>query len=355
MKVLTLKLPNCSYNIHIEKNLLNNIGLKVKNLYSGSSIVIITDENVKQLYYKKLSESLLDNGFNIKLICIKPGEQSKSLNNLNSIYYKLSEFGINRNNLIISFGGGVVGDLTGYAASTYLRGIPYIQIPTTLLAQVDSSVGGKVAVNLDCGKNLVGSFYHPLAVFIDTSTLCTLSNRVFADGMAEVIKYGAIKSKSLFNNLLSYKNRDVVMNHIDDVILECCSIKKSIVELDEKDTGLRMLLNFGHTLGHAVEKYYNYNKFTHGEAVALGMSVFTYKSEQLGITQKDSYNLLKNLLSLHSLPVSLPVDIKMKTIIDTILMDKKSKDNSIDIVLLKSIGNAFLQNTDKLDINNYLI
>ena len=189
---------------------------------------------------------------------VKAGEESKSFETLLKVYDKLLDFKINRGDIIIALGGGVVGDMTGFAASTFLRGIPLIQIPTTLLAQVDSSVGGKVAVDLPRGKNLVGSFYNPKAVFIDPLLLGTLSDKYVCDGMGEVIKYGAIKDRELFYKLLDYENKEAVLKDIDKIIYNCCRIKATMVEADERDTGERMLLNFGHTIGHAIEQFFNY-------------------------------------------------------------------------------------------------
>lgn len=236
--------------------------------------------------------------------------------------------------MIITLGGGVIGDLGGFAASTFLRGVDFVQMPTSLLAQVDSSVGGKVAVDLERGKNLVGSFYHPKLVLIDPNVLETLSERFFRDGMAEVIKYGCIKDKEFFYFLKSLKNKEEVMNNIEKVIHKCCFIKKCVVENDEKDTGERMLLNFGHTLGHAIETYYNFKKFTHGEAVAIGMYEISKIAENKGLTNQGVSEEIKDILIQYNLPYEVEIE-ESSEILDTIALDKKNIDNVLKVVLLK--------------------
>ena len=275
---------------------------------------------------------------------LAPGEKTKSFSTLPSIYNELLDFKLTRKELIITLGGGVIGDLGGFAASTFLRGVSFIQIPTSLLAQVDSSVGGKVAVDLEKGKNLVGSFYQPKAVFIDPDVLNTLPEKFYKDGMAEVIKYGCIKDRDFFYMLKSLKSREEVMNNIEDILYKCCYIKKSVVERDEKDLGERMLLNFGHTLGHAIEKYYNFTGYSHGEAVAIGMYNISLKSEDEGITEKGVAEEIKEILINYDLPYK--VDIKDNNkIIDTISLDKKNIGNVLKVILLKSIGESIIYDT----------
>lgn len=266
---------------------------------------------------------------------------------------RLLDFEITRGDLIIAFGGGVVGDLTGFVSSTLLRGIPFVQIPTSLLAQVDSSIGGKVAVNLSKGKNLIGSFYHPEAVYIDPDLLKTLDKRFLYDGMAEVIKYGCIRDENLFQNLLKYNGDKELFDNIEEIIYRCCKIKKDIVESDEKDIGERMLLNFGHTIGHIIEKYFKYEKYTHGEAVAIGMYHISKKSENMGITQKGTANKIKKILIKYKLTHELP-DMNKKEVIETIALDKKNKGDDINLILLKRIGDSFLKKVDRKDVNMYV-
>jgi len=343
-KKLFVDLKENSYNILIEKGLLNKLGEELKNIYFGEKIFIITDENVDKYYGSKVKDELDKIGYKTRKMVLAPGEKTKSFSTLPSIYNELLDFKLTRKELIITLGGGVIGDLGGFAASTFLRGVSFIQIPTSLLAQVDSSVGGKVAVDLEKGKNLVGSFYQPKAVFIDPDVLNTLPEKFYKDGMAEVIKYGCIKDRDFFYMLKSLKSREEVMNNIEDILYKCCYIKKSVVERDEKDLGERMLLNFGHTLGHAIEKYYNFTGYSHGEAVAIGMYNISLKSEDEGITEKGVAEEIKEILINYDLPYK--VDIKDNNkIIDTISLDKKNIGNVLKVILLKSIGESIIYDT----------
>ncbi|MDB2110826.1 3-dehydroquinate synthase [Clostridium paraputrificum] len=343
-KKLFVDLKENSYNILIEKGLLNKLGEELKNIYFGEKIFIITDENVDKYYGSKVKDELDKIGYKTRKMVLAPGEKTKSFSTLPSIYNELLDFKLTRKELIITLGGGVIGDLGGFAASTFLRGVSFIQIPTSLLAQVDSSVGGKVAVDLEKGKNLVGSFYQPKAVFIDPDVLNTLPEKFYKDGMAEVIKYGCIKDRDFFYMLKSLKSREEVMNNIEDILYKCCYIKKSVVERDEKDLGERMLLNFGHTLGHAIEKYYNFTGYSHGEAVAIGMYNISLKSEYEGITEKGVAEEIKEILINYDLPYK--VDIKDNNkIIDTISLDKKNIGNVLKVILLKSIGESIIYDT----------
>lgn len=343
-KNLFVDLKENSYNILIEKGLLNKLGEELKNIYFGEKIFIITDENVDKYYGSKVKDELDKIGYKTRKMVLAPGEKTKSFSTLPSIYNELLDFKLTRKELIITLGGGVIGDLGGFASSTFLRGVSFIQIPTSLLAQVDSSVGGKVAVDLEKGKNLVGSFYQPKAVFIDPDVLNTLPEKFYKDGMAEVIKYGCIKDRDFFYMLKSLKSREEVMNNIEDILYKCCYIKKSVVERDEKDLGERMLLNFGHTLGHAIEKYYNFTGYSHGEAVAIGMYNISLKSEDEGITEKGVAEEIKEILINYDLPYK--VDIKDNNkIIDTISLDKKNIGNVLKVILLKSIGESIIYDT----------
>jgi 3-dehydroquinate synthase len=353
MKTLSINLTNKNYTIFIKRDIFNEIGNYLNNNFNGNKIAIITDFNLRDLYSDVLLKIIKKAGFDSKLIAIKPGEESKTMSCLQQVYTQLSSFKIGRGDLIFTLGGGVVGDLGGYAASTYLRGIPYIQIPTSLLAQVDSSIGGKVAVDLPEGKNLVGNFYHPNAVFIDPNILKTLDKRFLHDGLAEVIKYGCIKEKSILDKLLSYKNDTELLDNIEEIIYMCCKIKKSVVEIDEKDFGERMLLNFGHTLGHAIEKYYNYKKYTHGEAVGIGMLETTKKSEQLEITREETSSLIEKLLIKYNLPSQLP-EMNTLDLLDTIALDKKNCGESINLILLKTLGSGFIKKIKLKDISLYI-
>lgn len=353
MCTLEVKLPQKKYSIIIEKGILGNIGGEVKKIYSGRKIAIITDSNVEKLYGKEMINSLNEHDFETKIIAVEPGEKSKSLDTAMDIYNELLDFEITRGDMVIAFGGGVVGDLAGFVASTLLRGIPFIQIPSTLLAQIDSSVGGKVAVNLPQGKNLVGSFYHPEVVFIDPDLLKTLDKRFLYDGMAEVIKYGCIRDKGLFTKLMEIKDEEELFNNMEEIIKNCCSIKRDIVERDEKDTGERMLLNFGHTIGHAIEKHFRYKEYTHGEAVAVGMYSITKRSEKLGITDVGTAKLIEEMIVKYNLPYEMP-DTNKEKIIGAIGLDKKNKGDSLNIVLLHRIGESFIKKINRKDIDKYL-
>ncbi|WP_298840636.1 3-dehydroquinate synthase [Clostridium sp.] len=353
MHNIEVKASSGSYPIYIENGLLSEIGVEVKKIYKGRRIAVVTDSNVDKFYGQKVINSLKESGFEPFKIVVKAGEESKSFGTLLEVYDKLLDFKINRGDIIIALGGGVVGDMTGFAASTFLRGISLIQIPTTLLAQVDSSVGGKVAVDLPRGKNLVGSFYMPKAVFIDPLLLQTLNDKYLNDGMGEVIKYGAIKDNDLFNTLMKYENKQALLSEIDKIIYTCCSIKANIVEIDEKDTGERMLLNFGHTIGHAIEQFFNFTKYSHGEAVAMGMYSITKLGEELGLTKIGTSIAIKEILIKYNLPWELP-EIRTQAIIETISHDKKNIGGSMNLILIDSIGNSFIQKIDKTKIENYL-
>lgn len=343
-KKLFVDLKENSYNIIIEKGLFNRLGEEIKKVYSGKKIFIITDTNVDKYYGKKVEDSLNKVGFTTKKLVLEAGEKTKSFQTLPTIYNELLDFKLTRKELIITLGGGVIGDLGGFAAATYLRGIPFIQVPTSLLAQVDSSVGGKVAVDLEAGKNLVGNFYQPKAVLIDPEVLNTLTDEFYRDGLGEVIKYGCIKDKEFFNKLDSLSSREEVMDNIEDIIYTCCNIKRQVVENDEKDLGERMLLNFGHTLGHAIEKYYNFTGYSHGEAISIGMYNITVLSEELGITKKGISDKIKNILIKHKLPYEVELSDN-QAVIDTIALDKKNLGNTLKVILIKDIGDSMIYDT----------
>ncbi len=337
MKTLRVNLVGKEYDILIEKKLIESVGAIIGERFSPSKIVVVTDDNVNALYGDKVKTSLEKAGFNVKLVSLTPGEQTKSLEQLSYLYSEALSFSITRKDMIIALGGGVIGDLTGLMAATLLRGIPFVQIPTTLLAQVDSSVGGKVAIDVKEGKNLVGAFYQPKLVIIDTDVLNSLSDRVFFDGLAEVIKYGLIADKELFELLNNCSSRAELMQSIDDVVHNCCDIKRKVVEEDEHDTGLRMILNFGHTLGHVAEKEYNYEAYTHGQAVGFGMYLISLIGEKQGLMPAKTAEKIKDVLK----KFDLPYEISLKNpIADTLGLDKKNEGKDINIVLLKEIGKA---------------
>jgi len=334
-----------SYPLNIKKGILKNTGEQVSSVFNGKKIVIITDKNVDRYHGEVLSKSLILNGFLIEKIVLDPGEQTKQLAKLSDVYSQLVNFRLTRSDLIIAFGGGVIGDLAGYVAATFLRGIQLIQIPTTLLAQVDSSVGGKVAVDLPEGKNLVGAFYHPSMVLIDPNILETLTDETFSAGMAEVVKYGCIKDKIFFDFLRQLHSREDLMGNIEYIIKQCCEIKKNVVKLDEKDTSERMLLNFGHTLGHAIEAHYNYEKYTHGMAISIGMVKINQMAEDKGLSPKGTTAQIKQILKQYHLPIELENSSDYNEIIQLISRDKKHLDNQLTVILLGQVGDAFRYKT----------
>lgn len=344
MKELLVDLGENSYNIEIEKGLIKDVSKSVRKVFNGEKIFIITDKNVDKFYGDIVLNSLKKDGFNVAKYAVEPGEGSKSFKTLPLIYDKLLDFKLTRKDLIITLGGGVVGDLGGFVSATFLRGVSFIQIPTSLLSQVDSSVGGKVGVDLDRGKNLVGSFYQPKRVLIDPNVLNTLEDKFYKDGMGEVIKYGFIKDKNLYILLNSLNSREEVMDHIEDIIYTCCNIKREIVEKDEKDLGERMVLNFGHTLGHAIEKHYGFSKFTHGEGVSIGMYLITRLAEKKGLTKENLSDKIKEILIRYGLPYNVEIN-DMEDIIETISLDKKNMGSTLKIIIIKEIGNAKIYNT----------
>lgn len=350
---LKISHPQGEYPIFIKSGLINDLGENLKKLHNNRKLALITDNNVFNIYGEKIINNLSTDGYEIKTIKIKPGENSKSLDNLNYIYNELVEYNLTKSDLIVTLGGGVIGDLGGFAASTFLRGIPYVQVPTTLLSQVDSSVGGKVAINLPKGKNLVGSFYHPKGVYIDPEVLNTLDKRYFYDGMAEVIKYGCIRDKNLFYKLLSYNDKNELFDDMGKIIYTCCKIKSDIVKVDERDKGLRMILNFGHTIGHGIEKIFDYEGYTHGEGVAIGMYNITKKSEEMGITAQNTSQKIMEILKKYNLPYSMP-KLDYNKLIDSIYLDKKSRGDMINLILLKEIGDGFIYPINKGKIDKFI-
>lgn len=353
MRKIEVNIPNNNYELLIKKGLINNIGYEVAKVYKGDKIAIVTDEKVDKFYGDIVEESLKKEGFSAVKIVLKPGEKTKSMEQVMGLYDLLLDFGINRGNLIIALGGGVIGDLTGFCASTLLRGIPYIQIPTSLLAQIDSSIGGKVAIDLPRGKNLVGSFYHPRAVYIDPTVLETLEKRFLNDGLGEVIKYALIKDKELFEELKEIYSYEELMNNIEKIIYKCCYIKKQVVEADEKDTGERMILNFGHTIGHGIEKLQNYEGLSHGEAVAVGMYYITLNSEAEGLTKAGTAKDIKDLLKKFNLPYEVQ-GIKKEALLKALAMDKKNIDKSMNLILLKEIGDAFIYKVSREELEKFI-
>lgn len=351
--IITVDLGNHSYSLRIEKGSFQEAGQWVADLWKPRRIALITDEIVAPLYASSLLNELTKKGFQVTEIVIPSGEESKSLAQAEEIYGQLLDFGLTRKDGLIALGGGIVGDLTGFVASTYQRGVPFLQIPTTLLSQVDSSIGGKTGVNLPQGKNLVGTFYQPEGVLIDPNLLSSLPLRRLREGLAEVIKYGAIADAKLFETLENLKDEEDFLTHSVEMIGTCCKIKKEIVEKDEYDTGLRFLLNFGHTIGHGIEQITHYKSWAHGEAVAIGMNQITSVTESLGNTQAGTLQRLQNVLQKFHLPLQhVPWEIDKISL--AIGRDKKGESDQIRIVRLKKIGEAELFPVLKSEIPAYL-
>ena len=339
------------YDIFIDNNILSKAGEYIKSIYDNKNIAVITDENVFKLYGNKLKESLEKYGSHIHFIVVKPGEESKSIKTLSEVLDQLTEQSIKRSDLIVAFGGGVIGDLAGFVASIYLRGIDYVQIPTTLLSQIDSSIGGKTAINLRKGKNLAGTFYQPKLVLIDPSILNSLTDDCIKDGMGEVIKYACIKDAQMFEMLTTIKSKEQLFDHIEYIIYTCCNIKRAIVEVDEKDTGLRMILNFGHTLAHAIENYFNY-QYSHGQAVGVGMYYITEKSEELGYTKQGTAQRIKDILMNFNME-HIVKNVDDEYIRKTIKLDKKNIKDNINLILLKEIGDCFIKKVPEKNISAF--
>ena len=336
------------YDILIERGVINNAGQYIKNVTNAKKAFLITDTNVEKFYAEKVLTSLKNSGFDTDIFVYEAGEKRKTLSTISEMYSRMADFNMSRKDIVVALGGGVCGDMAGFAAATYMRGINFVQIPTSLLAQVDSSVGGKTGVDIAQGKNLVGAFLQPILVLIDPDTLSTLPEYYINDGMAEVIKYGCIKDSGLFKTLENENALDI----IDDVIERCVSIKRDVVSRDEKESGERMLLNFGHTLGHSLEKIYSFDGLSHGQAVAIGMVMITAASEKADITENGSTERIINLCKKYNLPVSDTADIK--EIVKFCANDKKAGGGSVNLVLLKKIGESFIRKTPLGELENFI-
>jgi 3-dehydroquinate synthase len=329
-----------SYDIEIGTT-FSAIAKDIVRRWSTSSAYIITDSNVHRIYGKKFAGLLRQLGCDAPVLTFRAGERQKNRHIKEQIEDQLLKFGIERNSLIIALGGGVTGDIAGFVSATMLRGIQYIHIPTTLLAQVDSSIGGKVAVDHPLGKNLIGAFYQPKKVYIDISTLQSLPDREYRCGMAEVIKYGITLDKNLFlyleRNIHRIRNRNSVC--LAYIIRKCCSLKKGIVERDERESGLRRILNFGHTIGHGIESASGF-RLNHGEAVAIGMAVEAEISSAIHTTSDTTVERLTSLLRQYGLPVALPGGISLHTILSHTAHDKKAVHGTALYTVLTGVGTA---------------
>jgi 3-dehydroquinate synthase len=343
MLTQTVGLGAKSYDILIGEGLLQDFGRRIAALCdpdSAAGIAVVTDGAVWELHGQAFAASMksagLSAGSDWTPVILEPGEHNKSLEGLGRLYSAFAAMKLRRSGLVAAFGGGVVGDLSGMAAATWMRGVRYVQIPTTLLAQVDSSVGGKTAVNIHEGKNLAGVFYQPALVLIDTALLATLPEREFRSGMAEVIKYGAIRSRELFDSLTPKPGAAELVR----IVAGCCRIKSEIVERDELDTGERMLLNFGHSFGHAIEALGGFQRHNHGEAVAAGMVLAAETGEKTGLTAAGGAARIKEVLEIHGLDTVCPYG--PEELLPQMELDKKNENGKIRLILIREIGAAFV-------------
>ena len=318
MKTLLVK-TGTPYEIKIERGLLRRAGDEIRRipeLRGARKAAVVTDSNLAT-QAQAVKASLKAAGYDVTLHVFPAGEESKNLSSIAAMLEAFAQFGLTRTDFAVAFGGGVTGDMAGFAAASYLRGIPFVQIPTSLLAQVDSSVGGKTGVDLPQGKNLVGAFWQPRLVLIDPDTLNTLPPRYFADGMGEVVKYGCIRSRALFDSLRDGQ----AWERLEDIIYQCVDIKRQVVEQDQFDTGERMLLNFGHTLAHTIEQHFHYERESHGEAVGIGMYQITKIAEEKNLCQPGTAMEIQQLLKSYGLPDA--CNLPMHVLTDAISLDKK--------------------------------
>jgi len=343
VRAVHVSLGNRSYAIRIAPGLLDQLGRECARLKLGTRCVIITDTNVGRRFAKPVFNSLARAGFTPSLIVVPAGETAKSLKTVQTCYDLLAAHRLERKSFIIALGGGVVGDLAGFVAATYLRGLAFVQVPTTLLAQVDSSVGGKVGVNLKAGKNLVGAFYQPRLVLCDLDTLRALPEREFSAGLAEVIKYGIIYDAKLFGQLerdlpkLLKRDPEILAR----VVARCCQIKAEVVGQDETEGGLRAILNFGHTIGHAIENISGYGKYLHGEAIAIGQVVAATLSAGVAGLRENDAGRIRDLFRRAGLPVAIKLNsMQKRKLFAAMKLDKKVSGGEIKFVLVRKIGKA---------------
>lgn len=342
MQLLTVALGERSYPIHIGAGLLKQANLITPHL-KRKQVAIVTNTTVAPLYLEELAQSLQDSGVTVIPVVLADGEAHKNSATLNLIYDALLQNRCERGTTLIALGGGVIGDLTGYAAATYLRGVPFIQIPTTLLSQVDSSVGGKTGINHPLGKNMIGAFYQPQLVLADIDTLKTLPDREFSAGMAEVIKYGLIRDTPFFNWLEANMTKLMALDPdaLNYAIYRSCENKAEVVIADEHENGERALLNLGHTFGHAIENAMGYGVWLHGEAVAAGTIMAANLSYRMGWINADDIERIKRIFSAAKLPIE-PPDLGYERYLDLMGLDKKVMDGKIRFVLQQGIGKSVI-------------
>jgi 3-dehydroquinate synthase len=340
-----VELGERSYNIVIGSNILSSIGASLKPFCFSPKVAVVSNPTVYLLYGDVVATSLGKAGFDILTVTIPDGEEYKDLLWVEHVYNMLLQAKLDRSSCIVALGGGVIGDITGFVASTYMRGISYIQMPTTLLAQVDSSVGGKTGVNHKLGKNMIGTFWQPRLVWVDVETLKTLQKREFLAGIAEVIKYGVIWDEELFDFLESKRKKILKLDReaLMYVIKRSCEIKAEVVSKDERESGLRAILNFGHTIGHAIETVTGYRKYLHGEAVAIGMHLEAKLAGMLNLFDDRKTSRIKSLINAYNLPSEMPQDIDVDHILFSMQLDKKAIAGKLRFVLPEKIGKVRIQ------------
>ena len=344
IRIVTVKLGPRSYPVEIGEKLLNEVGRICRAVSLTGRAAVVSDRKVGDLYGAQVSNALANEGFKVSNHLVNPGEASKSFAVAAALCEDFARHGVDRQSFVVALGGGVVGDLAGFAAAIYYRGVPVVQVPTTIMAQVDSSVGGKTGINLSAGKNLVGAFHQPVAVVADTTTLATLGSREWNEGFAEVIKYGVIREKRLLAEL-GNGNFEV-----PELIRQCVAIKASFVEEDERETaGSRALLNFGHTIGHAIEAVAGYGTLLHGEAVALGMVAAAQVSAKRAGLQEEEIQELIRVLKRFDLPTELPDRLSRSQILEKIFVDKKFVNGKIRFVVTPAFGSALLAENITMD------
>lgn len=356
MRNLTVDLPGRAYEIKIGYGLIASAGNLIRAVTRAEKVAIVTDTNVGPIYLERVENSLRAAGFETFSVVMSAGEKYKNITTLAMLYERFAEEGMTRTDAVVALGGGVTGDVAGFAAATMFRGMDFIQIPTTLLAQVDSSVGGKTAIDLPQGKNLVGTFYQPKLVIADPSCFKTLPERFICDGMAEVIKYGVIADEELLEEIESIEDiSDLTVRWTvrwEDIVYRCCDIKRELVVEDERDTGRRGILNFGHTLGHAYEMAHQYETYTHGEAVAAGMVKMLELEMKMGIDVGELRERLINLLKKFHLP--LEIECSEDTYRSAIELDKKGEGRRIRLIEVEEVGTATIVPVDKEELFNLL-
>ena len=353
-KTLHVELGDNSYPLVVGTDLLNRIGELLTPHTKSKKVLIVSDVFVKTRYMPVVLKSLKDVGLDVRTIEVPGGEESKSLAQFSRIQDSLVEHQLDRGSMLIALGGGVIGDLAGFAAAVYMRGIPYVQIPTTLQAQVDASVGGKTAINHPKGKNLIGAFHQPKLVVIDVDTLKTLPQRDIRAGLIEVIKMGVIRDEPLFESV--EENLEAILNLDDtaliEIISQACVNKAEIVAKDEKESRLRMVLNYGHTFGHALEALTHYNRYRHGEAVAIGMNCAAQLAVNLGMFSDTDFQRQRALLKRAKLPITLPSDLTAETLCDAMYLDKKTLGGKLRLILPTHIGEVVIR--DDIDDRHVL-